>query len=447
MFKLRCILIALALTGPAKLNAAALDDYAFQARLGPADASLQRVVLPAQIIQHLAQRNYQDLAIFNADGKVLPQSVIATPSAVSEHEIGLPFHEFDTFLQESSQTVTRREQNQQGGQLSELATTEIVTVESVRKDYLIELRPDDKRREFDSIELDWRHEPAGQMLKLRVEAGDELDRLRTIVAQKSLTRSAAGDSAWRSLQRISGKQRYLRLTAINDVEMFELRGVTGHYRETAAPPRVVVEIEPQITSEDGVSYYRFELPSAVAPEAMRILPAEPNSVISGDLYLQRSDREHRSLVRRGFRQHNLAGADVRAAEPLKLPGNRFDEIWFSTRDELDTAPAVELLYRQRELVFLADGNGPYTLAWGNHEVTSPPPDLRGLVEADLDRTGDAAAAVTLLAIEEAGGISRLQPEPALPWKKWLLWALLIAAALIAGRMAFGLYREMNPAAQ
>ncbi|MCP4390443.1 MAG: DUF3999 domain-containing protein, partial [Gammaproteobacteria bacterium] len=31
----------------------------------------------------------------------------------------------------------------------------------------------------------------------------------------------------------------------------------------------------------------------------------------------------------------------------------------------------------------------------------------------------------------------------LPWKKWLLWALLVMAALVTGRMAFRLYREMN----
>ena len=54
-----------------------------------------------------------------------------------------------------------------------------------------------------------------------------------------------------------------------------------------------------------------------------------------------------------------------------------------------------------------------------------------------------ATEVTLLAIEEAGGTERLKPTPALPWKKWLLWALLIGAALLTGRMALKLYREMN----
>jgi len=41
------------------------------------------------------------------------------------------------------------------------------------------------------------------------------------------------------------------------------------------------------------------------------------------------------------------------------------------------------------------------------------------------------------------GVSRLAPLPTLPWKKWLLWSLLVLASIITGRMAFKLYREMS----
>ena len=89
---------------------------------------------------------------------------------------------------------------------------------------------------------------------------------------------------------------------------------------------------------------------------------------------------------------------------------------------------------------IADGNSPYRLAWGNHEVKVAPPTLKGLVSSA--EWADAEIVGTL-ATEEAGGVSRLAAEPALPWKKWLLWALLIIGVFIAGRMAVTLYREMN----
>jgi len=177
---------------------------------------------------------------------------------------------------------------------------------------------------------------------------------------------------------------------------------------------------------------------------MRILPAESNSVLRGRLYLKMPNSEQRSLVRHDFRQHNLVGDGVRISEPLKLPRNHFSEIWFTLADKPEQTPSVELLYPQRELVFLADGKAPYTLAWGNHEVLTPPPSLRGLVDTDLARAGETATAVTLLAIEEAGGAARLAPEAEIPWRRWLLWGLLILAAIVTGRMAMKLYREMNP---
>ena len=442
MFKIRQALAILLLPGAV---IAAPDDYAYRAQLTAAEDGLQRLVLPARIIGDLTSPGLGDLAVFNADGKALPQLVIATPDRVSENRIELPFHEFDTFLRQRSKTVTRREQNRQDDQLSELATTEVVAVESVRKDYLVELRPDDSPRDFDRLELDWRHEPTSQVLQLRAEAGDEFDRLRTIVARKSLTNRESDDIDWRSLPGVAARHRYLRLSPVNDIESFELRGVTGHFREYSKPPQLVIEVMPGLVEADGIGYYRFELPSAVTPAAMRIVPVASSTVLDGDLYVKTRDSEYRSLVARRFRQHNLVGDDIKAAAPLQMPPRRYDEVWFTLTERQDRAPRVELLYTQRELVFLADGNGPYSVAWGNYAVTSPPPGLAGLVEVDLQQGDSKITAISMLAVEQAGGKARLEPAPQLPWKQWLLWALLIAAALIAGRMAYGLYRDMNPA--
>ena len=427
--------------------AAAPADYAFQAQLSRSDDSLQRVVLPASVLESLTRRDLGDIAVFNANGKAMPQLVLKTRAEVKDRRIELPFHEFDRFLTQRSKTVTTREQKQQDGQLSELATTEVVEVESVQKDYLIELRPDGKQRNYERIELEWRHEPASQVLQLRAEAGNDLDRLRTIAPQKSLTNRESDDIEWRSLANVAPDHSYLRLVALNDIDSFELLGAIGHYREYGPEPRTRVEVMPQIIDEDGTRFYRFDLPSAISPEAMRIVPAAANSILRGDLYLRLRNTDHRSLIKQGFRQHNLDAADVRPSTPLKLPQYVYTEVWFDFHEEPDSPPRVELIYPQRELVFLADGNGPYTLAWGNHDVATAPPSLRGLVEIDYAAGDPAATEVTLFGIEEAGGAERLAPTPTLPWKKWLLWILLIGAALLTGRMAFKLYREMNAEGQ
>ena len=118
-------------------------------------------------------------------------------------------------------------------------------------------------------------------------------------------------------------------------------------------------------------------------------------------------------------------------------------IWFTTDSKQSAPPKVELTYPQYEIIFLADGNGPYRLAWGNLVNHTAPVNLGKLLAVDLADPAQRGALVTLGPTEEAGGPGRLRPHEVLPWKKWLLWALLVLAALVTGRMALRLYHEMN----
>lgn len=436
------ILLTLASTVKAETS---LQDYAYQAPLSDSEQTLQRVVLPMDIIINLTHADLSDLAVFNLDGKQLPHAITRTPKTVIEHNLQLAFHEFDRFLQQNSKTVTTRKQTQQTDSLSELQTTETIAVQSLRKDYLIELSVDDKTPNFDRIELTWAHEPAGQILEVRVEVGNELDKLRVIKSRKSLTNQESKDLNWRSIKGIPRNQKYLRLTPVNDVTSFELQSVRGHYREIEDATVQTYQLDPETSEQDGVRFYTFEFPSVVRAEAIRIIPPDANRVINGDLFAIWGKNEAMKPVRTGYRQHNISADDVKPSKPIELPRRSYQTIWFTSRAELSEAPSVELIYPQYELIFLGDEIGPYTLAWGNYEGNGDKTDLNGILKGDLKQAQQSGALVTLGSIRESGGPSRLAPQPEIPWKKWLLWTLLILAAIVTGRMAFRLYRELNRA--
>ncbi len=438
-------ILALVISPPCA--AATIQSFAYQAQLGEADQALQRVILPVEIMLQLTRADLADISVFNANGKMLPHATAATPRTSREYVMRLPFHEFSRFEREHSRTVTRRKQNQQNGSISELQTIETVPVQTRRNAYLVELRPEDDSPQFDRIELEWTHQPASQWLELRVESGNELDSLRVIQRSKSLTNLDTSDIGWRSISGIPRKQKYLRLTPVNTVESFELQAVNGHYREYEVPPKLDYPVTPERVVEDNRVYYRFELPSRLRPEAMRIIPGDEHSVIRGDLYATWGDMDERRRIHSGFRQHNIGDADIKPSKPIKLGRRNFEQIWFSSEVELDALPRVELIYPQYEVVFLGDGNGPYRLAWGNYEIEPGQTDLRGLLDGSVNDALERGALVVLGDIETAGGPGRLAAQPALPWQKWLLWSLLILAALVTGRMALRLYREMNQAGQ
>ena len=434
------ILLTLASTVKAETSP---EDYAYRARLSETDQALQRVVLPMDVIINLTHTGLSDLAVFNFIGKQLPHAITRTPQTVIEHNRQLAFREFDRYLQQNSKTVTTRKQTQQADSLSELQTTETIAVQSLRKNYLIELSVNDKTLNFDRIELTWEHEPAGQILEVRVEVGNELDKLRVIKSRKSLTNQESKDLNWRSIGGIPRNKKYLRLTPVNDVTSFELQNVVGHYRENEDAPVLTYQPDIETSEQDGVQFYTFEFPSKVRAEAIRIVPTDANRVINGDLFAIWGKNEARKPIRTGYRQHNINADDVKPSIPIGLPRRTYQSIWFTSRAELAEAPRVELIYPQYELIFLGDDIGPYTLAWGNYEGNSEKIDLNGILKGDLRQAQQRSALVTLGSIRESGGPSRLMPQPETPWKKWLLWTLLILAAIVTGRMAFRLYRELN----
>jgi len=436
--------LLLLLLGGQALAAPEIRDYAFQAVISENDQKLQRLELPLEVIMSSTRSDLGDLAIFNVDGKQMPHSVTVTPDTASERVLDLPFHKFDRFLQQQTKTVTTREQNQQANSTSELETTERIAVQSVRNDYLIELVPDERFRTFERLDLQWRHEPASQILEVRIEVGNELDRLRTIRPRKSLTNSQSGDPDWRSIKGIPAHNKYLRLTPLNDVTSFELQQVSGHYQEILAAPTLTHTLTPKQVSDEAGEFYFFKYPSVVRAETMRIIPGDQHSIIVGDLYVSNSSEpEKKRLAERGFRQHNINDDEVKPSRPFNMSRLYPTNIWFSSKTELPAPPQVKLGYPQYEVVFLGDGNGPYRLAWGNHAHENVTANLNELLEGNLRDTQQRGVLVQLGSTEEAGGATRLKPQSTLPWKKWLLWALLVLATLVTGRMAYHLYREMN----
>jgi len=278
-----------------------------------------------------------------------------------------------------------------------------------------------------------------------VEAGNALDELRVLQPRKSLTNRASSDQGWRSIDGIPPGYRYLRLTLLNDITRFELQGVVGHYRETIAAPVLLHRLETQPLREGEREFFTAAYPSKVPATALRVIPAAAHSVITGQLYAAWGDSAERRLIQRDFRQHNISADEVRASDPIRLQRRDYHSLSLTSDTGLSAAPAIELIYPQYQLLFLGDGNPPYRLAWGNYQSAGASSDLGSILQVSLQQAQRDAAPVTLGAVEEAGGPARLAAAVTLPWKKWLLWTLLVLAVIVTAGMARRLYREMNAA--
>jgi hypothetical protein len=109
-------------------------------------------------------------------------------------------------------------------------------------------------------------------------------------------------------------------------------------------------------------------------------------------------------------------------------------------------PVLRLAWVPDTLLFVARGHSPFTLAFGSVRAETSGDSGDFLFGAVHDLFGEGIIKKARLGSEiSAGGEEMLvSPKPPLPWKRWLLWFVLVSGVFLLGWMAWRLYRQMNP---
>jgi hypothetical protein len=112
-------------------------------------------------------------------------------------------------------------------------------------------------------------------------------------------------------------------------------------------------------------------------------------------------------------------------------------------------PQLKLGWYPHRAVFVARGSSPFTLAFGSAHAGSEPQDqgLTGWLASQRSGADEITMKnVVPQVMQVLGGEQQLRPAPPpLPWKKWLLWSVLVVGVLAMLGMARSLYRQMNHA--
>ena len=105
-------------------------------------------------------------------------------------------------------------------------------------------------------------------------------------------------------------------------------------------------------------------------------------------------------------------------------------------------PRLEFAWQPDRLVFLAQGAGPYLVAYGSATVK---PALFSL-EALLGKSSQADLKPQMVrpgAPFELGGKALAGARPPLPWKKIGLWGVLLFGVALIGAMSFSLHSALR----
>jgi hypothetical protein len=198
--------------------------------------------------------------------------------------------------------------------------------------------------------------------------------------------------------------------------------------------------------------YVFDLGARVPVESVRLKLGAANSVAPVTI-LATDDlkTEPRRVANATFYWLVRDGADIQS--PAVDIGRYTARYWIARLDPNSPPPGggpptLEVEWRPAQLVFVARGDGPFTLAFGNPEVK------RSMLETSQLIPGYERGMELKLAAAQVGSVSTGEIKG--DWlrsvtggtspKKLALWAVLIVAVIALGFMAFRLARQVNPPA-
>lgn len=440
---MRLALLMLALALPAIAETPKLRSSAAITLVGR--DSLQRVALPFEAYRD-ARADLGDVRVLNARGEPVPIARAGEPDKAREAPVLTELPMFPLMQPPSPKSTalgTEISVRAADGTLVAIKPSGAVgTAEPQVRSYVL----DASKLEvpMQALVLDWVAAPGREMVHLRLESSDDLKSWNTI-AESPVTKMEF-EGRVLSQPRVAfqpTKAKYLRLRWSNGE--FALKSARAETQGETQPPPRTTHLVNGTPGANALEFF-FDLGARLPVEKVRLVLAEANAVVSATLYTREDDKVPWQLVTGApFYRLQRGGSDVQS--PAVDIGRHAARYWMARLANGSSGGpgrALEVQWRPDQLVFVAQGDPPFSLAFGNSSLTSvalPVSDLipsyHRLAELKLPeaRTGPVTTA------PPPGRWEKMVSET--NYSRLALWALLLAGVVVLGYMAWRLARQMR----
>ena len=462
---IRALALSLSFAATSAVAANTPADYAYvfplatTAQAGGTADSAWRFELTPDVYRFVQDANLRDIEVFNAEQRPVPLARITTEPTMTarEERSALPVLELPASPASPSSSDLRLVIDRDAdGRLRRIDAGEGGRAAASARDWLVDASAFD--HSIESLTLSWREPASGIVARFAVEAGDDLEHWRSAANGTVLVLEQQGARLERRDIALGGvRTKYLRLRRLDDGAAIaglavEARSVE---RGRSAPPRVWIAASPTPLSTDAnepsrATRFQYSLIAALPIESARIELANDNALAEINLLARSTDAATAPWTRLAM----LTAFRLRQGdEPLRngdidvRPDSRLREFRIESATTIAEAPKLTLAYRPDSFVFLAEGSGPYLLAAGSASARRPDypiePALASL-RASLGKDWQPPLA-SLGAAQASGGDAVLHAPPApTPWRRWLLWAILIGGAALSAALSLSRLRGAKP---
>ena len=440
------------------------DDFRYVIPLRTHNAEgLHRVEVPLAVYQGAARADLGDVRVFNARGEKVPFAFAgdARREVQQPAPITLPFFPLyqQSVVQGASSLSTsvpnidlQIKQQADGTLISLRSTGGKVTPDAPQQKIQAYLVDASRNKEpLRALQLDWEAR-AGQIAKLHVEASDDLKSWQTLAAGAPLLNLEFGGErlVQKRVEFAPTNKKYLRLTW--DRDAFQLKSLLAEIPEAQVQPGYgVLKIDALAGERSGE--YVFDLGARPPVERLQLTLPQQNTVAPVRIFSRDAPKSEWRMVTSAT-VYRLTREGVEVVSPALFIAPHTDRYWMMRVDQKGGGlgsgmPQLEAGWMPRQIIFVARGEGPYSLAYGkagaqpaDFAVSNLLPGYKPYTEYALPLAQIEMQSATTKAAGERGAMSFDWVRDA-DGKRVTLWAVLLFGVALLAWMAWRLTRQMN----
>ncbi|MFH0784884.1 MAG: DUF3999 domain-containing protein [Pseudomonadota bacterium] len=427
------------------------------------DGPFHSLELPADVYHTVRRADLGDIRIFNSGGEVVPHGlryVSVQPETVRQKESVPFFPLYESTMAAGQADLTLHVLRNSTGTIVNINSEPAPGDHEPRiTGYLLDLSG--FKWPVGELAFQWKAGQDSSVFNIHLQHSDDLQHWNSLVATAILVDLQHGGERIekRTVPLAYKPQRYLHLTWQDSGPPLHLTQVTGASQIIQSlQRRQWVDLANGSVHSDGkelvVDYQTTaRLPASSAQLAFQ----DKNPLARIALQSRENDKEPwRTRCEQVFYSLSVAASEVRN-EPCSFPSTS-DRQWRALVREDGAgigvrrqAPNLQLGWMPSELVFVGRGAPPFLLAFGSAKLEHQGKVAENgmiLQTIGITQINQKVGAARLGKRIELGGDKALQPlPPPQPWKKWLLWAILVLGVSLMATMARSLIKEMNKRAE
>ncbi len=443
----RSMAVILWVTGGAYGAELARDDFAYAVDVTlDAPASVYRVPLTSVIYQDVTRADLGDVRVYNGAQEVVPHAITRPELQSAKTLVDLPLFVVSAPASAATDDISLQVTRGKSGSIVNVRSQPARAGGHIF--YLIDAGA--TKDPLGAIEVDWDKNSASDFIgTLQAERSEDLKTWQSMGRGAIAALAREGHAlAQRRIEFTPRRAKYIRLSWLEPTSTVRLTQARGELRTRAEPQRDWFSASIADTKPES-GEYRFDAKGWMPIDRARVvLPA--NGVARVAILSRDKDGDPWRLRGQKVVFNVTEGARAIHEDEIDV-GRAGARQWLLRLDRHGgglgaDSPRLELGWVPDELIFVARGNAPFTLAYGN--ARAQPVEfgvdtlVRSVTLGDQQKVSTAPArlgARTTLRGEGALTLSWYRGD----WKQWVLWAVLLFGVAVLGYVALRLVRALN----